>query len=114
MSDQKNQVLFSQLIMSFQAAALQQMGKIKNPFTDKIERDLQQAQLSIDMIDMIKVKTDGNLTQDEIKFIDHILRELKLNYVEELEKDKKADSEQQQKTETDKETKAPKKKKNKN
>ena len=100
-SDQKNQFLFFQLVMSFQSAALQQMGKLKNPLTDKIERDLQQAQLSIDMIDMIKAKTTGNCNEEETTFIDRILRELKLNYVDEIEKDKKAASEQKQKPETD-------------
>jgi len=85
-TDQKNQVLFFQLIMTFQAAALQQMGKAKNPMTDKIERDLQQAQLSIDMIAMIKIKTNGNCSEDETAFIDQVLRELKLNYVDEFNK----------------------------
>lgn len=96
-NDQKNQALFLQLIISFQTAAFQQMGKIKNPFTDKIERDLKQAQLSIDMIDMIKAKTEGNLIQEETKFVDQVLRELKLNFVDELEKDKKAKVEKKEK-----------------
>ena len=103
-TDQKNQMLFFQLIMTFQAAALQQMGKVKNPLTDKIERDLQQAQLSIDMIDMIKFKTSGNCSEDETAFLDQVLRELKLNYVDEIEKDKKAASEKESKTATEEQT----------
>lgn len=99
-TDPKNDALFIQLIVSFQSVALQQMGKIKNPLTDKIERDLKQAQLSIDMIDMLKTKTAGNHTEEESTFIDNVLRELKLNYVDELEKDKKAKTEQKNKTET--------------
>ena len=97
--DQKYQALFFQLIMSFQAAALQHMGKLKNPFTEKIERDLHQAQLSIDMIDMIKTKTQGNITQEESTFLDRVLRELRINYIDEFEKDKKTDDEQEQKSE---------------
>ena len=112
-TDQKNQVLFFQLIMSFQAAAYHQMGKIKNPLTDKIERDMQQAQLSIDIIDMIKIKTEGNRTPEETSFIDEISRELKLNYVDELKKDKKSDAEKEQPTETDKKTDAGDKKESK-
>ena len=87
--DQKNAVLFMQLILTFQGAAMQQMGKIKNPLTDKIERDLTQAAISIDMLDMIKQKTAGNLTKEEQQLIDHILSELKLNYVDELDREKK-------------------------
>jgi len=65
------------------------MGKIKNPATDKLEKDLMQAQLSIDIIDMMKEKTEGNLNDDEKKFLDNMIAQLKLNYVDEVEKDKK-------------------------
>ena len=79
--------MFIQLVAMFQAAALQQMGKLKNPATDKIEKDLQQAQLSIDLIDMLKEKTKGNLDHEEEKVITGILQDLKLNYVDELAKE---------------------------
>jgi hypothetical protein len=88
-TDQKNEFLFLQLIMTFETAAWQQMGKIKNPMTDKIERDLSQAQLSIDMLDMIKAKTAGNLTDNEKRVLEKTLADLKLNFVDELEKDRK-------------------------
>ncbi len=45
---EKNEMMFVQLVSMFQAAALQQMGKIKNPVSDKVERNMEQAQLSID------------------------------------------------------------------
>jgi Domain of unknown function (DUF1844). len=83
----KNQMMFVQLISMFQAAALQQMGKLKNPATEKIEKDLQQAQLSIDLIDMLKEKTKGNLLPDEERFLSGVLQDLKLNYVDELAKE---------------------------
>ncbi|GJQ21861.1 MAG: hypothetical protein HBSIN02_22160 [Bacteroidia bacterium] len=81
--EEKNTALFGGLITMFQAAALQQMGKVKNPVTDKIERDLEQAQMSIDMLDMLKEKTKGNLTADEEQFLTGVLRDLKLNFVDE-------------------------------
>lgn len=83
----KNQLLFAQLVLMFHTAAMQQMGKLKNPLTDNIERDLSQAQVSIDILDMVKDKMKGNLTGDEERFLTDILRELKLNYVDELNKD---------------------------
>jgi hypothetical protein len=73
--------------MTFQAAAMHQMGKIKNPISDKIERDLQQAQLSIDILDMLEVKTQGNLSEEEIKLLKGLLQELKFNYVDEMSKE---------------------------
>lgn len=81
--------LFLGLIHSFQAAAMQQMGKIVNPFTQQIERDLPQARLSIDMLLMLQERTNGNLTPEESRFVAHVLRELQLNYVMELEEDQK-------------------------
>ena len=78
--------LFLALVQSFQSAAMQQMGKIMNPFTEKIERDLPQAKLSIEMLEMLKERTAGNLTGEEARLLDHILTELRLNYVAEVER----------------------------
>lgn len=85
----KDSILFSQLVLSFQASAMQQMGKIKNLFTDKIERNMSQAQMSIDMLAMIQEKTKGNLAEEEHRFLERILFELRLNFVDEVEKDRK-------------------------
>lgn len=84
--NEKHQMLFVQLISSLHAGALQQMGKIKNPATDAIERNLEQAELTIDMIDMLRERTKGNLSSDEEKFIATVVSELKLNYVDEKAK----------------------------
>jgi hypothetical protein len=87
MTDQeKNDALFAGLIMMFHAAAMQQMGKTKNPQTDKIERNLEQAQMSIDMLDMLHSVSKGNLTTEQLKFLETALKELKINYVDEAGK----------------------------
>lgn len=77
---------FFQLILSLQGGAMQQMGKIASPLTGKVERDLDMAKSSIDMLGMIKEKTEGNLTDEEKKLVEHALYELRLNYVDELKK----------------------------
>ena len=81
--------LFLGLIHSFQGAAMQQMGKVPNPFTNEIERDLAQARLSIDMLEMLQERTSGNLTGEESRFLTHVLTELRLNYVAEVDEDRK-------------------------
>ena len=63
-----------------------QMGKIKNPMTDKIERDLDGASMSIDMITMMKAKTEGNLSDEENNFVEQTLRDLQMNFVSEKNK----------------------------
>lgn len=82
-----NKDLFLQLVIMFQTAAYQQMGKIKNPFTDKIEKDLAQAQFSIDMLGMIADKTKNNLSEEERKYLELALYELRMNYLDEVKKE---------------------------
>jgi hypothetical protein len=79
----------------FQMAAMQQLGKIPNPITNEIECDLQQAKASIDVLETIKRKTEGNLGDIEVEFLDKILFELRMNYVDEVkraDKDKAEDA----------------------
>ncbi|OGC79072.1 MAG: hypothetical protein A2145_06515 [candidate division Zixibacteria bacterium RBG_16_40_9] len=83
----ENKDLFLQLIIMFQTAAYQQMGKIKNPLTDKIEKDLSQAQFSIDMLGMLADKTKNNLSEEEKKYLELALYELRMNYLDEVKKE---------------------------
>jgi Domain of unknown function (DUF1844) len=87
-SNEKNMQMFMYLAGSFEMSAMIAMGKIKNPVTDKTERNLPQAQFSIDILDMLKDKTKGNLTEYESKYLDNLLGQLKLNYIDEANKDK--------------------------
>jgi len=77
---------FVQLVLSFHAAAWQQMGKVTSVMTGKIERDLNMAKHSIDMLGMLEEKTKGNLTEDEEKYLKHTLYELRMNYLDEMKK----------------------------
>ena len=60
---------FLSLVFSLSAAAMQQMGKILNPITNKTEKNLEQAKVSIDIIEMLVEKTKGNLSAEENKFL---------------------------------------------
>ncbi|MEO0312342.1 MAG: hypothetical protein RIQ89_1999 [Bacteroidota bacterium] len=84
--NQHDQMLAS-LIFLFQSSAMQGMGKIKNPMTDTIERNMEAAKQGIDMLEMLKEKTKGNITADLERMIAAALTDLKLNYVDELKKD---------------------------
>ncbi len=79
----RDEALFVNLVMIFKGAAMQQMGKVINPLTGKVERNLEQARFSIDTIAMLKDKTRGNLTADLEKLLDSVLLELRMNFVEE-------------------------------
>jgi hypothetical protein len=79
-------MLFTQLVLSFQAAAWQQMGKVPSIVSGKVERSLEMAKFSIDMLGMMEEKTKGNLSDDELKFLRHVLYELRMNFLEEQKK----------------------------
>ncbi len=66
--------------------ALMSLGRIENPVLGKKEKNIDFAKLSIDTLDMIKEKTKGNLSEYEEKFLDESLREVKLAYISETEK----------------------------
>ena len=102
--EQRNELLFTQIVIMFQGAAMQQLGKVKNPVSDKIERDLDQARNTIDILGMLEVKTKGNLTTQEDQFLQLVLSEIRLNYVDEVKKpvETQPESEKEPEEETDK------------
>lgn len=80
------QQLFDQLISSLVHSAWVFMGKIKNPINDQLEKDLDQASIQIDMIDMLYKRMKGNLSENENQYLGHLISELKMNFVEEKNK----------------------------
>ena len=94
----KESILLQQLVNSFYSSAWQHMGKVSDPITQKIEVDLPSASFSIDMLDMLKSKMKGNLTEDEERFLENAVGILKLNYIEEI---KKSERMKQNESETD-------------
>lgn len=83
----KSVMMFNSLVMMFGTQAVMAMGKLQNPMTGKVDRDLDQAQAMIDMLEMVEERTKGNLTEDESRLITNTLRDLRLNYVVERNKD---------------------------
>ena len=102
-----NNELFVTLISSLTSQAWIQLGKIKNPINDTIEKNLEAASMSIDMLTMIKDKTKNNLEEYESKLLDQSLNDLRMNFV--FEKNKKEDSKDEKNPKDEKKDK-PKKK----
>ena len=80
--------LFVFVVSFFANWGWQAMGKVPNPLTGKIEKNLELAKRIIDIMEMLAEKTKGNLTKDEERVIAATITELQLNYVDELEKEK--------------------------
>jgi hypothetical protein len=77
--------LFVQLVMMLSSSAMQQLGKLVNPITHKTEIDMEGAQITIDMLSMLREKTKGNLESNEETMLGSILSSLQMNYVETLQ-----------------------------
>ena len=86
------QQLFDQLISSLVHSAWVYLGKIKNPMNDKLEKNVEQASVQIDMLDMLFKRMTGNMSEEEDKYLGHVIRELKINFVEEKNKPEEPDS----------------------
>ncbi len=101
-----NQHLFS-LISMFASACWQQLGKMPSQVDGKINKDLKAAQVTIDMLGMLKEKTKGNLTKTEEKLLEDTISNLQMNYADEAAKttdDKKDVSTEAQQQQTPKAT----------
>ena len=80
--------LFDMLISQSVNGVWMALGKMKNPVTDKTEVDLRSASLQIDMLEMINSRMEASLDKNEKEYIDKVLSELKMNFVEEKKKEK--------------------------
>ena len=82
----KEDQLFIHLVNTFVQSAWISLGKVKNPVSDELERNLDQASYYIDLLDMLQTKMKGNLSEWEELYILHSLSELKLNFIDEKKK----------------------------
>jgi len=100
-AEQQEQLLFVMLIQQHQQIAMMGLGKIKNPATDKIERELKSAKFAIDTLNMLQKFTEGNLSKELKDYLNQTLTNLRLNYADEKKKDDQPDKEQDSADATD-------------
>lgn len=85
---EKNEInLFIALITSLASTCWMQLGKVPNPMTNKIEKELENAKFTIDLLRMLKDKTQGNLTADEERLLLSVITDLELNYADEVKRE---------------------------
>ncbi len=73
---------FNLFISSLATQTLINLGEMKSPFNKKKELDLDQAKFTLDILQIIKDKTEGNLADDETKYLDTLLYDLRMRYIE--------------------------------
>src|SRR6266446_3753558 len=77
--------LFAHLIMQQSNMAMMLMGKVANPETGQVTKDMEAAKLFIDLLDMLEAKTKGNLSKEEAGLLKQTLMSLHLTFVEAIE-----------------------------
>ena len=80
--EEMHKAYFVQLVLMLSGSALQQMGKLVDPQSKKAQVNLEDAQATIDLLDMLEAKTKGNLDKEEERMIRDTLMSLKMNFVE--------------------------------
>jgi hypothetical protein len=77
--------LFANLIIQQTNMAMMMMGKMAHPETGQAYKDLESAKLFIDQLEMLEVKTKGNLDKREAHLLKQSLTAIRLAFVEALE-----------------------------
>ncbi len=73
---------FSALLITLSSSAWIGLGKIADPLSGEVKKDLKTAKFTIDTLVMLREKTKGNLEQDEEKLLNGIIADLQANYAE--------------------------------
>lgn len=73
---------FSNFVLSLNASAMVHLGDIPDPNTKEREVNLPAVKHTVDILELIQEKTEGNLTDEEKKLIDDVLYDLRMKYVQ--------------------------------
>lgn len=73
---------FVTFVMSLGSSAFVHLGDAPNPESKVFEPNLTLAKQTIDVLGMLEEKTRGNLTPDEASFLENLLADLRLRYVQ--------------------------------
>jgi len=71
---------FTTFVYSLSTSALMQLGEIENPETGRKQTNFQLAKHTIDLLEMLKEKTENNLTEEENKLMEGVLYDLRSCY----------------------------------
>lgn len=89
MTDQisKHDHVLISLTMNLQAMAMVQLGKVTSPASGELERDIEGARGTIDILEMLKTKCRTDTPAPLLQILDQAVMDLQMNYVDEMKKD---------------------------
>ena len=83
--DELMSAIFAQMVIQQANMAMMLLGRRPNPQTGKAEQDIEGAKMFIDQLEMLEVKTKGNLSKEEQNLLKQSLMSLRLAFVEAVE-----------------------------
>ena len=75
---------FGSLVFPFYTQALIKLGMIEDPVTKSPSENLELGKRLIDLLDLLKDRTKANLEEEEEKFLEACLSQLKFNYLQRM------------------------------
>lgn len=85
-TDERGETGFATLVLMLRTAAMVHLGAVPDPVSGEAKVDLSQAKHLIDLLDVLKAKTAGNLTAGETAMLDDLLFDLRMRYLEALKR----------------------------
>lgn len=76
---------FKTFVSGLYTQTLMALGQMENPSTGEREQSLPESSYLIDTLEVLRDKTEGNLTQDESQYLNNIIHDLQMRYVQAAE-----------------------------
>jgi hypothetical protein len=73
---------FETLVSYLSTTAMFQLGLIPGPSGEHIPADMPNAKRTVDLLEVLREKTQGNLSANESRLLDNVLYELRMSFVE--------------------------------
>jgi hypothetical protein len=80
------EVNFVNFVLSLSTTAMYHFGDFPDPVSQKAQKNLAAAKQTIDILGMLRAKTEGNLDDNEKALMDGLLFELRMRYVKEKDR----------------------------
>lgn len=74
-------VSFTQFVVSLVQSTMVHLGEAPNPETGSKNLNLELARDTIDVLTMLKEKTEGNRTEDETRMLNTLLHEIRTKFL---------------------------------
>jgi len=81
LQDSSQAMDFASFLLSLATTGMVHLGEIPEPSTGQKSEDLEGARQMIDILSILKEKTEGNLSGEEAKLLDSLLYELRMKFM---------------------------------